>query len=79
LGSAFNVIPDQAKLNGSIRYLSSSGEDIAKIRLHEIANGIATTYQGKVEINYFLGYPETRNDSNSSARAINSAKKDLGD
>ncbi|AJI72443.1 aminoacylase [Francisella tularensis subsp. novicida GA99-3548] len=78
-GSAFNVIPDQAKLKGAIRYLSSSGEDIAKKRLHEIANGIATTYQGEVEINYFHGYPETRNDSSSSARAINSAKKALGD
>ncbi|MDE4978344.1 amidohydrolase, partial [Francisella tularensis subsp. holarctica] len=74
-GSAFNVIPDQAKLKGAIRDLSSSGEDIAKKRLHVIANGIATTYQGKVEIKYFHGYPETRNDDNSSARAINSAKK----
>ncbi|MDE4944833.1 peptidase dimerization domain-containing protein, partial [Francisella tularensis] len=48
-GSAFNVIPYQAKLKGAIRYLSSSGEDFAKKRLHEIANGIATTYQGQVE------------------------------
>ncbi|MDE4945015.1 amidohydrolase, partial [Francisella tularensis subsp. holarctica] len=73
------VSPDQAKLKCAFRYLSSSGVDIAKKRLHEIAIGIATTYQGIVEIYYFHGYPETRNDSNSSASAINSAKKALGD
>ncbi|MBD5784502.1 M20/M25/M40 family metallo-hydrolase, partial [Francisella tularensis] len=69
----------QDKLKGSICYLNAAGEDIDKKSLHEIANGIATTYQGKVEINYYHVYPETRNDYNSSARSINSAKKALGD
>ncbi|APC91395.1 MULTISPECIES: M20 metallopeptidase family protein [Francisella] len=77
-GCAFNVIPAQASLKGAIRYLSSQAKEIAKKRLHEIANGIAATYQAKVQVNYIDGYPETRNDAIASARAITSAKRALG-
>ncbi len=47
-GTAFNVIPDKAKLSGAIRYLSSASENIAKKRLYEIAKGIATSNGGSV-------------------------------
>ncbi|APD50394.1 M20 metallopeptidase family protein [Francisella hispaniensis] len=78
-GSAFNVIPEQASLKGAIRYLSSEAKETAQKRLHEIANGIAATYQAKVQVNYIDGYPETRNNATASARAITSAKRALGD
>jgi amidohydrolase len=78
-GSAFNVIPEQAKLKGAIRYLSSTGQELAKKRLYEIANGVAATYQGNVDINYYNGYPETQNDPKSTAKAVSAAKKALSD
>lgn len=78
-GSAFNVIPDQAKLKGAVRFLSSFGQNIAKKRIHEIANGIANTYKGNVEINYIHGYPETRNNEKIATKCIASAKLVFGE
>ncbi|MFC4892699.1 M20 family metallopeptidase [Pseudofrancisella aestuarii] len=78
-GSAYNVIPDKVKLKGAIRYLSSNGKDLAKKRLHEIAQGVATTYNGNVDINYINGYPETRNSEAPTNKATQAVKLALGE
>ncbi|WP_116964290.1 M20 metallopeptidase family protein [Fastidiosibacter lacustris] len=77
-GSVYNVITDKAELKGCIRYLSQDAREIVKKRLYEIANGIAVTYAGKVEIRYHNGYPETRNDGTCAQKSFQAAQSALG-
>lgn len=78
-GSAFNVIPDQSTLKGAVRYLSSNGQQTAKKRIYDIAEGIAKTYNGSVDIDFVNGYPETRNSDEPVKRSLASMKKTLGE
>ncbi|WP_192483047.1 MULTISPECIES: amidohydrolase [Cysteiniphilum] len=79
IGSAYNVIADKAKLKGCIRYLSQAARELVKKRLYEIANGIAATYAGSVDIDYLSGYPETQNDANCAQKSIAAANHVVGE
>ncbi|WP_119343563.1 M20 metallopeptidase family protein [Facilibium subflavum] len=78
IGSAYNVIADTAQLKGCVRYLSQKAENVVKTRLFEIAQGVASTYGGRVNIDYQHGYPETRNHEDAIKQAIPAAEKVFG-
>jgi len=51
-GSAYNIVPDTARLAGTIRYFSDDVRDLAHKRMRELCDGIAMAYG--VEINLDL-------------------------
>ncbi|MEM9318713.1 MAG: M20 aminoacylase family protein [Pseudomonadota bacterium] len=55
--NAFNVIPERAHLRGTVRTLDAGIHDLAEERIKEIAQGIAVTFGGKIEVAYQRNYP----------------------
>ena len=78
IGSTYNVIADKAHLKGCIRYLSQNARQTAKKRLFEIADGVAATYAGELNINYQTGYPETQNNKLCAQKTMIAAQEALG-
>lgn len=61
-GTAFNIIPEEVTLSGTIRYLDEkSGRKIIS-RLTEIVEGIALSYGGWAKVEILSGYPAVVND-----------------
>lgn len=62
-GSTNNVIPDIARIKGSVRTFTAVMRDKIETRIHEISTGIGETYHAKVEVIYTRGCPEVKIDS----------------
>jgi hippurate hydrolase len=58
---AFNVIPQSASVNGTVRTHSNEMRDLIEKRLTEIAEGIAATMGGTATVAYKHGVPVTIN------------------
>lgn len=56
-GTAMNVIPQTAELEGTVRTLNSSMRDFVEKRMQEVAAGIALTSGAKIDLRYIRGYP----------------------
>jgi amidohydrolase len=61
-GSAFNIIPEQAKLQGTMRAFSPKLRDYLRHRIEEMAQGVATAMGGLCTIQWFDGCPPCVND-----------------
>lgn len=62
-GSTNNVIPNIARMKGSVRTFNAVLRNKIETRIHEISNGIGETYHAKVEVIYTRGCPEVKIDS----------------
>ncbi|MEM6903539.1 MAG: M20 aminoacylase family protein, partial [Pseudomonadota bacterium] len=56
-GSAFNVIPDDAVLAGTVRTFDAGLRDDIEARIRQIAQGVAQQFGTEISIQYDLGYP----------------------
>ena len=61
-GTAHNIIPDEVKLVGTMRYLEDATGKMAKERFAEIVDSVATAHGCTATIDLRDGYPVTRND-----------------
>jgi len=66
---AFNVIPQQVTIRGTVRTLSEEMRDLAEKRIADICNGTAATFGGSADINYMRGYPVMVNSDDQTAFA----------
>lgn len=78
-GDTWNVLPQQAVIRGTVRAFSSDVQDMAESRIKEIAQGIASTFDAKAEVNYQRRYPATINYAKQADIAISAARKVVGD
>src|SRR5918994_1394706 len=69
-GSAFNIIPETARLGGTVRTLNEDLRRQMPGRIEEIARGVAGGMRGDAELEYRFSYPVTRNDENAARRAL---------
>ena len=69
-GTANNIVPDYAQLNGMIRSLSSEARATIIKRIEELAIGIAKSFGGDAEFILRPGYPSILNDSNLTTKVI---------
>ncbi|MFJ6214477.1 amidohydrolase [Streptomyces sp. NPDC092296] len=67
-GSAANVIPQHAELEGTVRCLELAGWREAPELLHELTARIAETYRAKWELDYHRGVPPVVNEAESVAQ-----------
>jgi hippurate hydrolase len=51
-GSAYNVIPEEATLAGTVRTFTTEMRDLVRRRMSEIADGTAKTFGVQVELDY---------------------------
>ena len=61
-GTAVNIIPDEARLDGTIRSLSPESRDKVLDGIRQVLDGVAATYGVRAEISFTNGYPATVND-----------------
>ncbi len=79
-GDAINVIPQSARLVGTVRALKKETRDMAERRIRETAQGVAAALGGSAEIDYALSraYPVTVNHPKETALAVAVAKTVAG-
>ncbi len=77
-GSATNVIPETARLAGTIRTFSPDLRALAERRLREIVAGQAASFGVSAEIDYDRSYPPTVNHADQTAYAVEVAQEVAG-
>ena len=77
-GSADNIIPDTAYINGTVRTFSRDTQTMVKKRLKEIVEGQASAYGVKAELIYQEDYPPTINDAAETEFAAEVAQEIVG-
>ncbi|MFN3986584.1 MAG: M20 aminoacylase family protein [Rhodocyclaceae bacterium] len=66
-GEAYNVIPDRARLAGTVRAFSTAVQMRVEQRLRELCAGIAAAFGVEVSFEYRRGYPPTVNTAAEAA------------
>ncbi len=78
-GSASNVIPDTAMINGTIRTFDKETQDLIHRRMGEIVAGQAASYGVEAELDIEIGYPATVNSAEQTEYAAKVARSVVGD
>jgi hippurate hydrolase len=78
-GTAYNVIPEVARVEGTIRALSDKTRRNVHDGIRRVAEGIAAAHEMSAEVIIELGYPVTVNDSPSADFALDVATSIVGD
>jgi amidohydrolase len=60
-GSAYNVIPDDLHIGGTVRSFRPAVQELVERRIGEIARGAAAMHGAAAEVSYRHGYPPTIN------------------
>ena len=77
-GSASNVIPDGAMLNGTVRTLDPAVRDDMQRMMTEVVDLTARAHGGRATLDYERGYPSVVNAPDPTARAVQAAERLLG-
>jgi amidohydrolase len=77
-GTATNVIPETARLVGTIRTLLPETRRLLKKRLYEAMEHTAATFGCRAEIGWHDGYPATVNEPGATERFFSVARDAVG-
>jgi len=78
-GTANNIVPQSAWLNGTVRTLQPATRDFIERRIHEVAAGIAAAGGAAARVDYRRYYPPTVNHGPQTDFAASVARKVAGD
>lgn len=78
-GDAYNVIPEQAEIAGTVRTLKKEMAKMAEQRIRAICAGIAATFGAEIEVDYDANYPVTFNHAEETVFASDVAAGVAGD
>lgn len=78
-GDAYNVIPMDVKLTGTVRTLDPEIRELAARRVMEVAQGTAMAHGAIADVNYVRGYPVTVNHAEETDFAASVAAKVSGE
>jgi len=78
-GTAYNVIPTEAIISGTVRTLLPATLQLAQRRLQEISEGVAHGHGCSAELEYRLGYPVMHNNGEMVGVFNSVAKQTLGE
>lgn len=74
-GNTWNVIPENAYIEGTVRTLDEKVRELIPRRINEIVKGIAEAFDGKAELLWHSGSPATNNDEEWSAFCADLGKR----
>jgi hippurate hydrolase len=77
-GSAWNVLPEQAALRGTIRVLTPEARSEIEAAITRLANGAAAAYGANAEVKFMYIDPPTVNTAAEAKRCFNVARGILG-
>ncbi|MDU2132927.1 MAG: M20 family metallopeptidase, partial [Finegoldia magna] len=69
-GSAFNIIPNEAYLEGTVRAVTNENREFIQNRIKEVSEGIAKSFRANVEYEYFWQPPPVVNDEKIAGKLI---------
>ena len=69
-GSSYNIIPDTAFLQGTVRTLDEDTGELVRAEMQRLVSGLAAGMNVQAELDYQRGYPVVVNDAPSTARAV---------
>ena len=72
-GAAYNVIPEDATLAGTVRYFDDATAELVSERMREICAGYATTHGAEIEIDIRNVFDVLRNDDALSGEMLAAA------
>jgi hippurate hydrolase len=78
-GSASNIIPDTAMINGTVRTFDTETKALIQRRMQAIVAGQAAAYGVEAVLEYEEGYPATVNSEAETAYAAKVARSVVGD
>ena len=78
-GTANNIIPQSAWLNGTLRTLKAATRDMVERRIREIVAGIGAAGGATARVEYRRGYPPTVNHAAQTDFAASVARKVAGE
>jgi hippurate hydrolase len=77
-GTAFNIIPEKARLGGTVRTLNSDLRERMPGRIEAVARGVAKGMRGDANLDYAFSYPVTVNDEGAAGYALGVARDLFG-
>ena len=69
-GTAFNIIPETARLGGTVRTLNEDLRKRMPERIEAIARGVAGGMRADASLDYTFSYPVTKNDTEAANRVL---------
>ncbi len=78
-GTTHNVIPESARLEGTVRALSAETRESVHDMLRRVARHVATAHGAEASVEFNLGYPVTVNDPDFTAFVTDTAAALLGE
>mgnify|MGYP001200825824 CR=1 FL=1 len=69
-GTCYNIIPDTAFLQGTVRSLSEEVGNLVRRAMQDMADAVAAGMGVRAELNYVKGFPVVANDPSSTRRAV---------
>jgi hippurate hydrolase len=78
-GSAYNVIPDEVQIGGTVRTFRPETQDMVERRMGEIARGTAAAFGAETEFSFRHGYPPTINHEEEAYFAADVAAEVCGE
>ncbi len=77
-GTAFNIIPDEVELLGTVRSLNAQVREELKLRLEQVTRGVAGSFGMDYRFDYQDGYPVLVNDPEMSKLVASACSEGIG-
>lgn len=77
-GTAFNVIPDEVELLGTIRSLTPQVREELRSRLETVSEGVARSFGLEIHFTFEYGYPALVNDPEMSRLVARACARGIG-
>jgi hippurate hydrolase len=77
-GTTHNIIPDAARLRGTVRTLAPATRNHIREGIRRVARGVAEAHGLSAEVEFEPGYPVTVNDPDAARLALDTGRQLLG-
>ncbi|MDQ0058632.1 amidohydrolase [Paenibacillus harenae] len=74
-GTAWNIIPDKAVFDGTLRTFSDEVRSVVRERFEQVVQGVAAAFATKASVKWIEGPPAVRNDQSWADTALHAAEK----
>jgi len=78
-GTAFNIIPDEVELLGTVRSLDSQVREELKNRIEQVTQGIVQSFRMECQFKFEYGYPVLVNDWEMTKLVSSACSKGIGE
>jgi amidohydrolase len=77
-GTAFNIIPDEVELLGTVRSLNPRVRETLKFKLEKVTQGVARSFEMDYQFDYQYGYPALINNPEMSHLVASACVRGVG-